>query len=267
MDKNKFLPVTRLVINKLEGGYFHPDMRTANPKKFGVYHRSGETMFGLDRHAGHSIYYSTPIKRDSRNNIIGVIEDLQYIENGSYKYKTPEAREFWELIDNADARHKWKWLYRGGDLETRLTDLTSRIMYPVFLNHLKIYLKDPIAEKIIESDPRLMLNFIYAVWNGSGWFLKFATDFKKAIKRGITDPDRLVQVVLDSRIKEGLKTGEPPVDLIVKGGKQLKEIFKTLKGFNDTDLDTNPDPKKKINYIVITLVAIAGYFLYKKYKK
>ena len=55
-DKDKFLKVTSEVIKRLEGGYFHPDMRTKNPDKFGAYHRSGETMYGLDRHAGHDLF-------------------------------------------------------------------------------------------------------------------------------------------------------------------------------------------------------------------
>ena len=85
-DKDKFLKVTGEVINRLEGGYFHPDMRTKNPDKFGAYHRSGETMYGLDRHAGHGLFYNEKRLSDD------VIENMKNIYGGRYTYKTPEAR-------------------------------------------------------------------------------------------------------------------------------------------------------------------------------
>ena len=136
LDREYFGKVISVVINKLEGGYFHPDMRTNNPKKFGPYHRSGETMFGLDRHAGHGLYYSNSRKADD------VIENLKYIYDGSYKYKSDDAKKFWSKIDAANARTNWKWLYRGGNLEAELTKYAGNIMYPQFLKLAKSYLSD-----------------------------------------------------------------------------------------------------------------------------
>ena len=222
VDKDKFKTVTKLVIDKLEGGYFHPNMRTANPKKFGPYHRSGETMFGLDRHAGHGLYYSTPRKSDD------VLSNLKNIESGVYTYKSLEAKEFWTTIDTANAKNNWQWLYRGGGLENKLKDLTAEIMLPSYEANAKNYL-DATAREIVEKDNRLLFHFIYASWNGSGWFKKFATDMNKAVSSGITDADKLSQVALDSRLKEGLKKGSLPNSLIAQGGNKIAKIFDSLK--------------------------------------
>lgn len=226
VDKDKFKSVTKLVIDKLEGGYFHPNMRTANPKKFGSYHRSGETMFGLDRHAGHGLYYSTPRKSDD------VLSNLKNIESGVYTYKTPEAKEFWTTIDTANAKNNWQWLYRGGDLEDKLKDLTADIMFTVYEKNANNYLK-PETKVIVDKDNRLLFHFIYASWNGSGWFQKFATDMNKAVSSGITDTDKLSQVALDSRLKEGLRKGSLPNSLIAQGGNKIAKIFDSLKDNNE----------------------------------
>ena len=222
VDKDKFKTVTKLVIDKLEGGYFHPNMRTANPKKFGAYHRSGETMFGLDRHAGHGLYYSTSRKSDD------VLSNLKHIESGVYTYKSLEAKEFWTTIDTANAKNNWQWLYRGGGLENKLKDLTAEIMLPSYEANAKNYL-DVTAREIVEKDNRLLFHFIYASWNGSGWFKKFATDMNKAVSSGITDADKLSQVALDSRLKEGLRKGSLPNSLIAQGGNKIAKIFDSLK--------------------------------------
>ena len=217
VDKDKFKSVTKLVIDKLEGGYFHPNMRTANPKKFGPYHRSGETMFGLDRHAGHGLYYSTSRKSDD------VLRNLKHIESGVYQYKTPEAKEFWTTIDTANAKNNWQWLYRGGSLENKLKDLTAEIMLPSYERNAKNYL-DAKTREIVEKDNRLLFHFIYASWNGSGWFQKFASDMNKAVSSGIIDADKLSQVALDSRLKKG----SSPNSLIAQGGNKIAKIFDSL---------------------------------------
>lgn len=221
VDKDKFKSVTKLVIDKLEGGYFHPNMRTANPKKFGAYHRSGETMFGLDRHAGHGLYYSTPRKSDD------VLRNLKHIESGVYTYKSLEAKEFWTTIDTANAKNNWQWLYRGGGLEDKLKDLTAEIMLPTYERNATNYL-DAKAKEIVEKDNRLLFHFIYASWNGSGWFKKFASDMNKAVSSGITEADKLSQVALDSRLKEGLRKGSLPNSLIAQGGNKIAKIFDSL---------------------------------------
>lgn len=222
-DKDKFLKVTGEVINRLEGGYFHPDMRTKDPAKFGAYHRSGETMYGLDRHAGHGLFYNEKRLSDD------VIENMKNIYGGRYTYKTPEAREFWKTIDLSQARSKWAWNSIPNEpIKSGLKTLASKIMYKPFLDYSKAYLS-PQARNIVFSDPRLLFHFSYATWNGPGWFKKFASDINEAVKNGITDPNKLIQIAIFSRTKEGLKKSSDPNSLIKQGGEKIKTFINEIK--------------------------------------
>jgi len=209
--------VVATVIDKLEGGYYHPDMRTQNPGKFAAYGRSGETMFGLDRHAGHGLYYSTPRKTKD------VLSNIEHIESGEYQYKSQEAKEFWETIDSAGAKNSWQWNYKGGPLENRLRYLAGRIIFPEFNRLVQAYLS-PESKKLVMSDGRLLFHFIYATWNGSGWFQKFAKDINDAVAQGITNTDALLKVAMHSRTKEGLTKGSTPNSLIAQGGNKIEKI-------------------------------------------
>ena len=169
-DKNKFSAVTQLVIDTLEGGYFHPKMYQANPGKFALYKTSGETLFGLDRHAGHDLFYSS--KRKSTNPI----EGLKYID--TYTYKNAFASEFWETIDKYARLEGWKWNTRGGKHEGKLKALAASIMYPEFLRLAKKYLTES-SQKIVYADDSLLFHFIYATWNGEGFFKYYAKRFNQ----------------------------------------------------------------------------------------
>lgn len=181
------------VIDRLEGGYFHPDMLKDGRVKDQRYVNSGETMMGIDRSSGKKI-------NDS-----------------------PEAKEFWKLIDDAGARYSWKWNYKGGPLEPKLKELAGKIIKPYFEKFSNLYLS-PKAKQLVYSDGRLLFHFIYATWNGSGWFKKFASDINNAVDAGITNTDELLKIAIDSRIKEGLKPGSPPNSLIAQGGEKIKKI-------------------------------------------
>ena len=238
MTEDFFRKVTEVVILKLEGGYFHPDMRTKSPKKFGPYHRSGETMFGLDRHAGHDLYYKTKRKSDD------VINNLSFIYSDTYKYISKESEEFWTTIDKANARKNWDWLYKGGSKETRLRQLAATIMYPQYLRHSKNYLSEK-SRQIVASDPRLAFHFSYACWNGSGWFQKFANKFNEAVKSGTTSPNALLEVALNSRINSGVK-------LISGGGEKIKKFiynvnFDGIPASSGGESSAQVDPEQQQN--------------------
>jgi hypothetical protein len=221
-DENfkNFLKITDLVIQKLEGGYFHPNMRTKDPEKFGAYHRSGETMFGLDRHAGHDLYYSDKRKSDD------VLTNLKFIP--SYKYKNRDSAEFWGYIDNVGAKNNWKWNSKPtGETGNALRLLASKIIYPKFISNFNAFLT-PEARSIVFNSPPLMFHFSYATWNGSGWFKKFASDINEAIKKGITDEKSLIKIAINSRTKEGLKKGSPANKLIKQGGDKIATFINTI---------------------------------------
>jgi len=253
MNLENFKKVTGQVIDNLEGGYFHPNMRTANPKKFGAYHRSGETMYGLDRHAGHDLYYST--KRKTAD----VLKNLPYIESNVYTYKNDAAKNFWQTIDNVNAKKIWKWNYKGGELAPKLKSYASLIMFPHFTYLFNKYLSKK-AREIVESNNKLLFHFIYASWNGSGWFQKFGSIFNKAVENTNNIND-LINVALNSRINSGN-------DLIKQGGLKIKKLFQLNLEQTNTNTDTNINTDSNIKNIIPSAILFFGLigFLYFKNK-
>lgn len=239
VDKNRFKTVTNIVIDKLEGGYFNPTWHNVGDSRYG---NSGETMFGIDRKAG------------------GSLND------------TVAGKQFWSIIDKNKTPQVWKWNYKGGTLAPQLKDLTSEIMYPQYESLANRYLT-PQAKSIVDSDNRLLFHFIYGAWNGAGWFKKFATDINKAIANGVTNTDKLTQVALDSRTKEGLKAGSSPNSLIAQGGKKIASFIDTLKDVatKSTEVAQKGVEVVKKNFIPTILITVAlligSYGLYKTLKR
>jgi hypothetical protein len=183
ISPSSFEEITNKVIDNIEGGYYHPKM---NQSAMG---KSGETMMGIDRRHGGDINTS------------------------------PEGREFWKLIDDADASSKWKHKYMGGSLEPKLKSLVAKMMKPFFLKNMNNYLS-PEARKIVESNPNLMFHFVYGTWNGPGWFRKFAIKINDAVKKGITDPKKLTEIAIRSRIDSGNS-------VIAQTAKKIDDILGT----------------------------------------
>ena len=230
-DKNDVIPYEKykklvaLVIDKLEGGYYHPNMMKKEPKKFEGYENSGETMFGLDRHAGHDLYYSTPRPKGREK----VFTNLPYIESKAYQYVSDEARDFWTILDDADAKNKWEWRHRGGSLEAKLRELAGLIMKPGFNKFFKKYL-DPEVQEIVKKDDRLIFHFLYASWNGMVFWKKFADALNTAYKRGVKNSEELYRIAIDSRLNS----------VVPKSGEVMMEIFgkpKSHKSMSSLNLD------------------------------
>jgi len=214
-----FQNVVFQIIDNLECGYFHPDMLSDGRVKDKRYSNSGETMFGIDRLKGGSI-----------NNTIA-------------------GKKFWSLIDNAGARSKWRWNYKGGQLEPELKTLAAQMILPLYNNLSNNYLTKKAIE-IVNKNAVLLFHFVYATYNGAGWFKKFATDINTALAAGILDPVQLIQIALNSRLKEGLKKGSQPNSLIVQSAKKIQSIFKL----------NNP----LISIIPLLLTSLYLYYILKK---
>jgi hypothetical protein len=235
VNKDKFANITALVIDKLEGGYW-------NPKWHGVpsgYQNSGETMFGIDRLRG----------TDYNDTIPG--------------------KKFWAKIDSVKTPSVWKWNYMGGANASELKKLVAEIMQPFYEKYSQTYLS-PQAKQIVDTDDRLIFHFIYGVWNGSGWFKKFANDINKAVASGVTNTDKLTQVAIDSRTKEGLKPGTQPNKLIAQGGKKIAGFINQLKnivssGITKTEESLRQNPL--ITTIFTTILTISIWYLIKTIKK
>lgn len=153
VNEQQFISLTEIVIDNFEGGYYHPNMLSrfkSSDQKILKY--SGETMFGIDRKAG--------------------------VQLAVY----PEWNEIWRLIDND--RHDnplvWKYQYRGGKLEGQLKKLVASMMFKWFNYLSKKYILAASMDAIA-NDPRLIIHFSYASWNGEGWFKKYAIALNKAL--------------------------------------------------------------------------------------
>jgi len=193
-----FKEIVFKVIDKLEGGYYHPNMLKDGRVKDARYSNSGETMFGIDRLKGGSIN------------------------------STAAGKRFWLLIDNAKAANNWKWNFKGGELETELKSLAAEMIEPLYNNLSKNYLTEQ-ANEIVSKNAALLFHFVYATYNGSGWFKKFATDITTAIASGITDPVQLAKIAINSRTNEGLTKGSKPNSLIVQSGNKIADMYNILK--------------------------------------
>lgn len=222
--------IVQLVIDTNEGGYFHrkmlddgrvhdPDgLMSAGPGR----KDSGETMFGLDR------------------------------VNGAKLFDNAAGKRFWKIIDDAGARDKWKWLYRGGSLEPELRKLAGQIMYPEYIRLFGKYLS-PAAQKFVNDDPVLMYHFIYATWNGSGFFQKFASIFNKAVADGVKGKSQLRKVAIESRTKSDNK-------LIRQGGEKIKENQDAIeaKAFGSNYKKSN-EKNSSMSIFTILFLLLAGF--------
>lgn len=177
--QGNFDEMTKLVINKIEGGYYNPDWHYK--KAMG---RSGETMFGIDRKHGGNLNTS------------------------------PAGVEFWSIIDKNKSKDVWKHGYRGGDLENQLRDLVVKIMKPHYTTLSEKYLTSE-ARQIVNSDNPLLFHFIYASWNGSGFFKKFAEKINKAVKDGVTSREELRDLAIESRKESAVARSANKIDGIM----------------------------------------------------
>lgn len=195
MNFQEFQDIVSIVIDNFEGGYYHPQMLADGRIKDQRYKNSGETMLGIDRLRG------------------GDIND------------TVAGKQFWRIIDRERAALLWKWNYKGGSLLPQLKELVAEMLYPRYDTLCNRYMT-PEVKAIVNSDKRLILHFAYAIWNGEGWFKKFATDCNREYKLNNVTP--LAGVALHSRLNEGLKPGSKPNSLIKQGGEKMKVLFEKL---------------------------------------
>jgi hypothetical protein len=152
-----FDKIVTLTIDNIEGGYYNPN--THYDSGMGS---SGETMFGMDR------------------------------KHGSDFTKSSAGRLFWSLIDNDRKINpkKWKRYYKLDDntqLKTKLIQIiTNNWLIPKYETLTSRYLTKE-AKNIVDKDGFLKYHFSYAIWNGEGWFKKFANVINKILNSGYND--------------------------------------------------------------------------------
>lgn len=170
---------TDLIINNLEGGYYHPDMK-ANLRGGERMGNSGETMFGLDRVHGGSLNTS---------------------ENGV---------KFWQIVDNNYGSHHAETKYYGDKADGKLVPasvgeslkdyLTEIMSAQLAKNAAK--LSDG-AREIVFNNPDLLMQFFYACWNGSGNFQTFANVVNAAYDNGEKKSEAWWNLIQTARRNKG----------------------------------------------------------------
>ena len=176
-----FETMTKIVIDNFEGGYYNPAWHYKPAMG-----RSGETMFGMDRVHGAGLFKSGPGKR------------------------------FWEIIDKNKSKEVWKHYYTGGPIKDDLIKLVAMIMEEAYNVNSNMYLS-PAAREIVNSNNGLMFHFLYACWNGPGFFKRFANIINKAVEDGIESPQKLLSIAINSRLDGGVTR---------KSGEKMLKIFK-----------------------------------------
>ena len=163
MTRNEFNKICDAIIDNIEGGYYNPSYYQQKPEKFAGYEISGETMYGLDRANG-----------------------------GNTVNNSESGKKFWAIIDTAFKNGKNNINYWGdkadgkkyvsADVGKQLRPLAWNIIYSLFNTNSK-FLNDK-ALKAVLNDKKLLTQFIYACWNGSGHFKTFADIMNKAFAEG-----------------------------------------------------------------------------------
>lgn len=198
---NSFEEVTKQVIANLEGGYFNPIMFTdgrLGEDSRAIFGKSGETMFGIDRRAGGKIN------------------------------TTPEGIAFWKLIDDAKAATTWKYNFIPQDpLKTQILNAAVQVMKPQFESLFNSYIKSTELQNLIKSDGRLYFNFIYATWNGPGYFEQFSKQITNAFNQGQKNTDELLKLFINLRLNSRIfypNTDNNSFTLINRGGQKIAKL-------------------------------------------
>lgn len=177
---------TDIVIDNLEGGYYHPDMKQylKGGENMGI---SGETMYGIDFLHGGSLGQSQ-------------------FANEVHNFFAPYVAQ---ISDNASAVRIYNDKANGkkvapADYGQRWRQMAADLMLQQMKHNIK-YLT-PEAQTMVLSDPALFLQFWYACWNGSGNFQKFAEVMNRAYNDGERDPQKINCLILAERYKKPWNT-------------------------------------------------------------
>jgi hypothetical protein len=195
------------IIDRIEGGYFNSDCGHPSVRE----EANTETMFGIDRFAGN--WDNTSAGRE----FFGII-DKEKIERGA-KLKNGK----WKKMEKFCG--VWKWLYRGGELNSELKNKSCSLMYNVMTTNMSNFTEK--AKSIVQSDKRLLFHFSYACWNGSGNFKRWALEFNKVAEQNKTI-DELVDFCVEQRNKwtsnmsDQMKDANQRVVNIIKNDPDLK---------------------------------------------
>lgn len=142
--------------------------------------------------------------------------------------------QFWSLVDKNKNKPKlWTSSYPKPIDEPEINKIYTQIIRKDYDKFAKTYINKEL-QSVIESDGRLFLNMIYAVFNGQGWFKGFAKLLLDAFNSGKRTSDELLNVFVNERVIGGrnafkLGTGEPlnsrgSIELIANTGVDIQKM-------------------------------------------
>lgn len=207
MTTEQALQLAVIIINELEGGYYHPDMK-AKLKGGSNIGDSGETMYGLDRQKGNIE------NSDAGKKFFALVD----------KYYSTHHADTGYYNDKANGQHA----DIPASVGTQLKQLAAEVIYNRFNNYAAAL--DKAAKEKVLSDPALLIQFFYAVYNGQGNFNKFATVMNDAYSKGTTDAKKLYQLL--QRKRRTLGKGDNGNKLFRKGADKLDIIIKKYYGLD-----------------------------------
>ena len=196
--------MVKVIVSYIEGGYYHPKMKEKNPEKFKLFGSSTETLFGIDR------------------------------INGGWE-NTTAGKEFFSLLDAENASEKWEYMYDLDDnptLKNKLIELSAEMIGQKNESNKSRFFT-PEARKIVNGDAGLTFNFLYATYNGEGWFQKFAREINEAVEQGTTDPKELLKIAIDTR--KQWTSNKPHVTTLIRrtGDKVMGALQKFFRDYDN----------------------------------
>ena len=213
--------IITLIINNIEGGYYHPDMKPllkGGEKMLD----SGESMYGLDRKHGGS-----DITNSDAGKAFWALIDANYSDkHNNIKY----------YGDKADGKKI------SAEVGRKLKDYVNTIITNRLIKYSSFLSNG--AKKIVFSNPALLMQFLYACWNGAGNFHTFANVVNAAYSNGIKSADALFNLINDARRKKG--------GLFVTQAEKLDRLKSELSG-----------GKFGIG-IALIAAGVISYFIFKK---
>jgi hypothetical protein len=99
------------------------------------------------------------------------------------------------------------------EIGTKIRVLAANYIKPLYGQFMKSYMS-PEAAAIVNNYAPLTFNFIYATWNGPGWFERFAKPLNQSVASGNTNPKSLNDLVNQVRAGSGnslISQGAPKV--------------------------------------------------------
>jgi hypothetical protein len=209
-----FKEVATSVIANLEGGYYHPNMLNDGRVK-----DSSGYMAGIDPKTGKKIPGISP----SGETMFGI----DRVNGIGYRKGAPASWDkFWQLIADAGGPNKWRWNYIPLDpLRSQLFNFASEIMEAPFSDLLNKYVPEKEIQDVIKSDGRLYFNFVYALWNGPGWFKGWSKEVRAAYKNGQKDSEQLAALFVRRRTNNtGVIGNKKNNVLIAKSGAKISQL-------------------------------------------